>query len=73
MATTGCHVFECGLYLSALLSSVVSSLPPTAYIMLLYTATPKCLRLVPMGATGVQRFVLGSYLSTVNKYSRLYM
>ena len=65
MATMGLHVFADGLYLSAEESSVKSSLPPTAYIWLLKTAQPRCLRRVDMGAIAVHAFFRGSYRSTV--------
>lgn len=67
MATTGDHWLVRGLYLSALLSSVVSSLPPTAYIMSWYTAQPRCFLLVPMGAIVCQRFSWGLYRSTAEE------
>lgn len=71
MATTGDHWFVRGLYLSALLSSVVSSLPPTAYIMSWYTAQPRCFLLVPMGAIVCQRFSWGLYRSTAEEVTFL--
>ena len=70
IATTGCHVLVWGLYLSALLSSEESSRPPTAYIMLLYTATPRCFLCVPMGDTLVHVLERGSYRSTKGKQNR---
>ena len=74
IATTGCHVLVWGLYLSALLSSEESSRPPTAYIMLLYTATPRCFLCVPIGDTLVHVFERGSYRSTkVTSKRKIYL
>ena len=41
--------------------------------MLLYTATPRCLRRVPIGDTGVHRLLLGSYRSTVNLEKKVHL
>lgn len=65
MATMGLHVLVCGLYRSALDNSMQSSRPPTAYIKLLNTAQPRCLRLVDIGETCDHLFCRGSYRSTV--------
>ena len=58
--TIGVQLFLTGSYFSHEFNSVKSSRPPTAYICPLYTAQPKCFRLVVILATICHLFVFGS-------------